>query len=90
METLCHLWIPKFKISSSFEPEDVMKKMGLTLPFEKTNREFTRIVEKRGPDDDMINVSKILQKSVIEVDERGTEAASCTMMMVREPYCIAV
>ncbi|GKD88317.1 IST1-like protein [Tanacetum coccineum] len=26
METLCHLWIPKFKISSSFEQEDVMQK----------------------------------------------------------------
>ncbi|GJS32524.1 serpin-ZX [Tanacetum coccineum] len=83
METLWRLWIPKFKISSSFEPEDVMKIMGLTLPFEKSNSEFTGIVE-RGPDDDPIYVSKILQKSVIEVDERGTEAASCSMMMVSE------
>ncbi|PWA64107.1 serpin-ZX [Artemisia annua] len=80
-ETLASLWIPKFKISTTFEPEDVMKELGLTLPFEKTNTEFSGIVEKTGLDDDMIYVSKILQKFVIEVDKRGTEAASCTMMM---------
>ncbi|PWA51588.1 serpin-ZX [Artemisia annua] len=40
-ETLASLWIPKFKISTTFEPEDVMKELGLTLPFEKTNKEFS-------------------------------------------------
>ncbi|PWA82690.1 serpin-ZX [Artemisia annua] len=77
------LWIPKFKISSTFEPADVMKQMGLTLPFDEMNREFRGIV----PDGDFIYVSKILQKSVIEVDERGTVAASCTMMMVGRGGC---
>ncbi|GJY04643.1 serpin-ZX [Tanacetum coccineum] len=79
--TLRYLWIPKFKISTTFKPEEVMKKLGLTLPFEKTNTEFSGI-EKTGPY--WIYVSKILQKYVIEVDEKGTEAASCSMMMVRE------
>ncbi|GJX98976.1 serpin-ZX [Tanacetum coccineum] len=84
METILRLWILKFKISSSFEPKDAMKKMGLSLPFENSNREFTGIVAKRGPNDDPIYVSKKLQKSIIEVDEKGTEDASCSMMMVSE------
>ncbi|PWA55469.1 serpin-ZX [Artemisia annua] len=81
-ETLRSLWIPKFKISTKFEPQDVMEELGLTLPFDRTNIEFRRIVEKTGPVDDVIYVSKILQKSVIEVDERGTEAASCSMIIL--------
>ncbi|PWA77820.1 serpin-Z10 [Artemisia annua] len=70
-----HLWIPKFKISTTFDPEDVMKQMGLTLPFLKTNTEFSGIVKN-----EMIYVSKILQKSIIEVDEKGTVAASFSMV----------
>ncbi|GJU08708.1 serpin-ZX [Tanacetum coccineum] len=68
------LWIPKFKISCNFEPKDVMKQMGLTLPFEKMNKELSGIVEP----DVMLYVSKILQKSFVEIDEKGTEAAACS------------
>ncbi|PWA92738.1 serpin-ZX [Artemisia annua] len=79
-ERFDELWIPKFKISCTFEPEDVMKQVGLTLPFKKTNKELSGIVDMRGLYDDMLYVSKILQKSSIEVDERGTEAAAITMI----------
>ncbi|GKB91772.1 serpin-ZX [Tanacetum coccineum] len=47
-ERLNKIWIPKFKISCSFEPEDVMKQMGFTLPFEKTNKQLSGIVDMRG------------------------------------------
>ncbi|GJV31223.1 serpin-ZX [Tanacetum coccineum] len=70
------LWIPKFKISCNFEPKDVMKQMGLTLPFEKKNKELSGIVEP----DIMLYVSKILQKSFVEIDEKGTEAAAFSAM----------
>ncbi|GJV73069.1 serpin-ZX [Tanacetum coccineum] len=42
------LWIPKFKISCKFEAKDVMKQMGLTLPFEEKNKELSGIVEPDG------------------------------------------
>nr|XP_043616295.1 serpin-Z1-like [Erigeron canadensis] len=76
------LWIPKFKISFKFEADNVVKQMGLTLPFELTNEEFSRIVEPSGPKDN-IYVSKILQKSVIEIDETGTEAAAASFVGMR-------
>nr|XP_043608820.1 serpin-ZX-like [Erigeron canadensis] len=75
---LDELWIPKFKISYKFEAHEVIKQMGLTLPFEPTNLELSRIVEPRVPDQDMPYVSKILQKSFIEINEEGTEAAAWT------------
>nr|GEW76413.1 serpin-ZX [Tanacetum cinerariifolium] len=41
------LWIPKFKISCTFEAKDVIKHMGLKLPFEETNDELSGIVDLR-------------------------------------------
>ncbi|PWA93110.1 serpin-ZX [Artemisia annua] len=79
-ERFDELLIPKFRISCTFEPEDVIKQMGLTLPFENSNTELSGIVNMRGLYDNKLYVSKILQESVIEVDERGTEAAAVTMM----------
>ncbi|PWA37816.1 serpin-ZX [Artemisia annua] len=76
MQSFDELWIPKFKISCKFEAKDVMKEMGLTLPFKETNKELSGIVEP----DVMLYVSKILQKSFVEIDEKGTEAAACSAM----------
>ncbi|GJW30558.1 serpin-ZX [Tanacetum coccineum] len=81
-EEFDELWIPKFKISCKFEPKDVMKQMGLTLPFEPANKEFSGIVEPRCDYYKNLYVSKILQQSFIEVDEKGTVAAAVTAMFM--------
>ncbi|PWA66001.1 serpin-ZX [Artemisia annua] len=73
---LDEVWIPKFKITYKFEAHDVMEEMGLILPFDPNNKEITEIVGER------IYVSKVLQKSFIEVDERGTEAAAVSLMFM--------
>nr|GEZ69944.1 serpin-ZX [Tanacetum cinerariifolium] len=41
---LDELWIPKFKITCKFKAHDVMEEMGLTFPFDPTNKEITEIV----------------------------------------------
>ncbi|PWA53270.1 serpin-ZX [Artemisia annua] len=74
---LDEVWIPKFKITYKFEAHDVMKEMGLTLPFDPNNKEITKILGE------WIYVSKVLQKSFIEVDEKGTEAATVSLMSMR-------
>nr|GEW53929.1 serpin-ZX [Tanacetum cinerariifolium] len=74
------LWIPKFMISCTFEAKDVMKQMGLTLPFEETNDELSRIVDLRTLFGNTLYVSKILQKSFIEVDEKGTKDDAISFM----------
>nr|GEW76415.1 serpin-ZX [Tanacetum cinerariifolium] len=67
-------------ISYTFEAKDVMKQMGLTLPFEETNDEISRIVDLRTLFGNTLYVSKILQKSFTEVDEKGTKAAAISFM----------
>ncbi|XP_071688892.1 serpin-Z4-like [Rutidosis leptorrhynchoides] len=72
MRYLNELWVPKFKKSCKFEAQDVMKQMGMTLPFEPLNMDLTRIVDSTHPDADKLYVSNIVQQSFIEVEEKGT------------------
>ncbi|KAH7532822.1 hypothetical protein FEM48_Zijuj04G0063200 [Ziziphus jujuba var. spinosa] len=84
LESLPHLWIPKFKFSSEFEASETMKDMGLKLPFKPG--EMTEMVDT-GNGDDGIYVSDIFHKSYIEINEEGTEAAASTAVLFK---CCAI
>jgi len=62
--------IPRFKISSRLELSNVSKELGVILPFSAGG--LTKMT------DSPIWVSNIFQKSFIEVNEKGTEAAAVT------------
>ncbi|WVZ21589.1 hypothetical protein V8G54_008911 [Vigna mungo] len=66
--------IPRFKISFGFEASDVLKELGVVLPF--TVGGLTEMVES--PVGQKPCVSDIFHKSFIEVNEEGTEAAAAT------------
>ncbi|GMH30194.1 hypothetical protein Nepgr_032037 [Nepenthes gracilis] len=59
------LSIPKFKFSSECELSNIMKKLGLTLPFEHNN-ELTGMVYGSN-----FEVTSMFQKSYIETNEEG-------------------
>ncbi|XWS25683.1 hypothetical protein CRYUN_Cryun27aG0088700 [Craigia yunnanensis] len=65
--------IPRFKISFGFEASEVLKRLGLVLPFsgEGCLREMVD-----SPMGQSLYVSNILDKSFIEVNEEGTKAAA--------------
>ncbi|KAJ8541059.1 hypothetical protein K7X08_001875 [Anisodus acutangulus] len=64
--------IPKFKVSFGFEASNVLKGLGLVLPFSGDG--ITEMVNS--PVSSNLHVSSIFQKSFIEVNEEGTEAAA--------------
>ncbi|XP_010425945.1 PREDICTED: serpin-Z4-like [Camelina sativa] len=68
--------IPKFKFSFEFNASDVLKDMGLILPF--THGSITEMVDSSSIAENM-HVSKIIHKAFIEVDEEGTEAAAVSV-----------
>ncbi|KAL1533322.1 NADH:ubiquinone reductase (H(+)-translocating) [Salvia divinorum] len=72
-------WIPKFKIAFDFEASEVLKGMGLVLPF--TGGGLTEMVDSSTGQN--LYVSNIFHKSLIEVNEEGTEAAAATAAVVR-------
>ncbi|XP_075077169.1 serpin-Z10-like [Nicotiana tabacum] len=75
-ETLDAFCIPKFKFSfTTEEGEKAMQEMGMTLPFEKTCKDLTEVVENKNVS---LYVSMIIQKAFVEIDEKCTEAAVVT------------
>ncbi|KAK1371973.1 Serpin-ZX [Heracleum sosnowskyi] len=76
--------IPKFKFEYNIEATQVLKNLGLDLPFNEREAELTEMVvsdpTKYPPQ--RLYISNIIQKSLIEVDEEGTEAAAATVAVV--------
>ncbi|XWS24287.1 hypothetical protein CRYUN_Cryun28dG0088100 [Craigia yunnanensis] len=72
--------IPRFKISFGFEASEVLKGLGLVLPFSGEGG-LTEMVDS--PVGQNLYVSNIFHKSFIEVNEEGTEAAATTAGLIK-------
>ena len=64
------LELPKFTIESSLQLKDLLKQLGVTKIFEHIDTSKTLGTP--------MHVSQIIQKTFIQVDEKGTEAAAVT------------
>lgn len=67
------LFLPKFKFDYEIEFNDIFKKMGITDAFIPKLANFSRISSEQE-----LVISKVLQKTAIEVNEKGSEAAAVT------------
>ena len=70
-----NLWLPRFKIEAEHQLERLVQDMGATHMFDGALADFSGISEQSN-----IPVSEIIQKAVIEVEEKGTVAAAATMI----------
>jgi serpin B len=75
------LSIPKFKHETSVSLVEALQKLGVVDAFSDTSADFS----KMGPPAE-IYISDVLHKTIITVDEAGTEAAAATVVR----YCKAV
>ncbi|MBQ7639694.1 MAG: serpin family protein [Bacteroidales bacterium] len=66
------VWLPRFEIDYKVEYQDIMREMGMTTAF-SPKADFSRMT------DEYVLLDRILQKSVVKVDESGTEAAAVTV-----------
>ncbi|KAK7283319.1 hypothetical protein RIF29_12755 [Crotalaria pallida] len=71
--------IPRFKISFGFETSNLLKELGLVLPF--SGGDLTAMVDS--PVGQNLYVSSIFHKSFIEVNEEGTEAAAASAATIQ-------
>ena len=74
--TKVNLRLPKFELTYSKKLKEVLKTIGVNLPFEK-NADFSKI---RNQND--IYINEIIHKTYLKVDEQGTEAAAVTMVEI--------
>ncbi|KAK6938734.1 Serpin domain [Dillenia turbinata] len=70
--------LPRFKISFEFEVSNALKELGVVLPF--TEGGLTGMANS--PLGQNLYVSNIFHKSIIEVNEEGSEAAAATAAVV--------
>lgn len=78
--------IPKFKNEYSLEMNDVLKSMGMTDAFDADNADFSGLGQAKGEN---ISIGKVLHKTYIAVDERGTRAGAATSVEMRTTGMLA-
>jgi serine protease inhibitor len=69
------VWLPKFKLTSTFELKDILSAMGMPQAF--TNADFSGMNGQR----DLV-ISKVIHKAFVDVNEQGTEAAAATAVLM--------
>ncbi|CAM0877740.1 unnamed protein product [Alopecurus aequalis] len=67
--------LPKFKISFGFEASDMLKALGIQLPF-TAEANLSEMVDSSVAQN--LYISHVRHKSFVEVNEEGTEAAAAT------------
>lgn len=74
------LLLPKFEVSFENQLNDTLPEMGIKQVFDAESNSLSKIGEARGN----LYISKMLQKTYIEVNELGTEAASVVSSEIQE------
>ncbi len=74
------LFLPRFRLEYERLLNDALKAMGMGVAFDPGRADFTRMY--RWAIEDELHISKVKQKSFVEVNEEGTEAAAVTSVEV--------
>ena len=72
--------LPKFKTEYSTEMSDVLKGMGMTVPFDGARADFSLLDAYRNKG---IAIGRVIHKTFLEVDELGTRAGAGTMVEMK-------
>ena len=80
------LYLPKWSTSYSTEDAliDILKAQGLTLPFNKDQADFSGISPEH------LYISQVIQKTQIDVTEKGTEFAAVTVIGMEKNTAVPV
>lgn len=71
------VYFPKFDFQANNDMKEVLKMMGMVLPFEEETADFSEMIV--APEGNVF-ISNIFQNARIIVDEEGTEAAAVTVI----------
>jgi serpin B len=71
------LGLPKFNFTADFDLKDILASMGMTDAFEPDSADFSGMTGGRD-----LYIDNVLHKAFVAVDEKGTEAAAATAVIM--------
>jgi serpin B len=74
--------MPKFKLEYGKTLNEPLKNMGMSIAFDQKRADFLRIAQVRNEIIERLYISRVEQKTFIDVNESGTEAAAATSVGV--------
>ncbi len=74
-----HLTLPRFRVEYSRKLNDDLSALGMGIAFDPSRADLYRIADVRP---DRLAISRVVQKTFVEVNEEGTEAAAATSVEV--------
>ncbi|MBQ9313574.1 MAG: hypothetical protein IJ220_01005 [Clostridia bacterium] len=74
--------IPKFKTEYSLSFSKILQQLGVNEAFNQANAKFKNVMFKGVSLNKNVYIGDVLQKTFIEVDEAGTEAAAATAVIM--------
>ncbi|MBM7599588.1 serpin B [Virgibacillus halotolerans] len=72
------IMLPKFQLEYEATLNEPLQRLGMTTAFDKDEARFERLIEEDAP----LWISKVKQKTFIDVNETGTEAAGVTSIEI--------
>jgi serpin B len=70
--------LPRFKMGASFELAGVLKKLDMPLPFTFPGADFSGMDGTK-----LLYIGVVIHQAVVAVDEKGTEAAAATAVLMK-------
>ncbi|MFO0940716.1 MAG: serpin family protein [Pirellulales bacterium] len=70
------LVMPKFKLEATYDLQENLEQLGMKSAFDPNQADFS------GMSQETVFISKVLHKSFVDVNEKGTEAAAATVVMM--------
>ena len=74
---LVNVFLPKFKLDTSYNMNQTLAKMGMPTAFDNANADFSGMYDKTKTPENLY-IGLVIHKAYIDVYEEGTEAAAAT------------